>query len=161
MTATATWLSRQGANASPRNGNDVASLRRATTGVSPSFAEGIFVESRNPIRADLSTLGGRYAPGRPPQDRSPGAEVLAMSLSRFSFQYELCGSTPKPQTAEVLAGAILDAFRVIEPRCRIACDVHSRPSTVVLRGHIASGACCAEPADKVEACAVIEPDYVI
>ena len=89
-----------------------------------------------------------------------------MSVSRFSFEFAPAACSPvrhQPQrAAQLLAGAILDALRSIDPRSRVACELHSSACAVVVRGEVSAAATSPEPADTVQQVETpFVPDYVI
>ena len=63
-------------------------------------------------------------------------------------------------SARANADAILDALRTLDPRSRVACDVHSDARTLVLRGHVSKAPPPEPPQDLLQP---EEPvlDYVI
>jgi S-adenosylmethionine synthetase len=89
-----------------------------------------------------------------------------MSISRFSFEFAPAACSPvrhQPQrAAQVLAGAILDALRSIDPRSRVACELQSSACGVVVRGEVSPAVTSSEPGDAVQQVeAPFVPDYVI
>ena len=88
-----------------------------------------------------------------------------MSVSRFHFQYALADQSPvrhHPQrAAQLLAGAILDALRSIDPRSRVACELQSDSAGVTLRGHVSAAVGESQEGDVLHNLDEVEPDYVI
>jgi S-adenosylmethionine synthetase len=88
----------------------------------------------------------------------------AAAVSQFQFHCTLAANTPvadRPHAAaQLLAGAILDALRTLDPRSRVACDVHSDARTLTLRGQVCKAAPPQPPQDLLQP---EEPvlDYVI
>src|SRR5947209_16389771 len=86
----------------------------------------------------------------------------AAAVAQFQFHCTLAANTPvadRPHAAaQLLAGAILDALRTLDPRSRVACDVHSDAKTLILRGHVSRAGTRAEAAPPQD---LVQPEQPV